>query len=173
MEGTPVDPPLHTTHKEGTSPTHWDDTPWVTTPIEMGSLTDGLSRVLIENPQRWTLEGPIINTGHEVNELDMGLHQCLYCLQLDVALIKDLLRPPAHQHLWTTATIWHMVARDAPNIKEFVILGPGSAILFFGHHQEPQEGLYQHEAQEHHQQVFPITIAEAWCAISMFCGMSK
>ena len=75
-----------------------------------------------------------------------------------------------------------MVARDAPNVKECIILGPGSAILFFGHHQEPQEGLYLHEAQELveemtkattwvgqpvHQQVFPITIAEAWHAMSM------
>ena len=66
--------------------------------------------------------------------------------------------------------------------------GPGLAILFFGCQQEPQEGLYLHEAQELaeqmtktttwvgqsvHQQVFPITIAEAWCAISMSHGMSK
>ena len=29
-----------------------------------------------------------------------------------------------------------------------IILGPGSTVLFFGHHQEPQEGLYLHEAQE-------------------------
>ena len=64
-----------------------------------------------------------------------------------------------------------MVDRDAPN----VILSPGSAILFFGHHQELWEGLYLHEAQELveemmrtttwvgqpvHQQVFPIMIAE-------------
>ena len=68
-----------------------------------------------------------------------------------------------------------MVARDAPNIKDCIILGLGSAILFFSHHQEPQEGLYLHEAQElakemmrtttwigqpMHQQVFPITIVE-------------
>ena len=48
MEGTPVDPPLHATHGEGTSPTHWDDTLRVTTPIKMGDLTDSLSRVLVE-----------------------------------------------------------------------------------------------------------------------------
>ena len=94
VEGTPVDAPHHTTHREGTSPIHWDDTLWVTTPIEMGSLTDSLSRVLVENPQRQTLEGPMINAGHEVNELDMGPHQHLYCLQLDVALIQDPSRPP-------------------------------------------------------------------------------
>ena len=41
-----------------------------------------------------------------------------------------------------------MVSTDAPNIKDCVILGLGSAILFFGHHQEPQKGLYLHEAQE-------------------------
>ena len=44
MEGTPVDASCHITHREGTSPTHWDDTPQVTTPIEMGSLTDSLGR---------------------------------------------------------------------------------------------------------------------------------
>ena len=68
-----------------------------------------------------------------------------------------------------------MVATDAPNVKDCIILNPGSAVLFFSHHQEPQEGLYLHEAQELaeemtktttwmgqpvHQQVFPITIAE-------------
>ena len=68
-----------------------------------------------------------------------------------------------------------MVVRDAPNVKDCIILGPGSAVLFFGHHQEPLEGLYLHETQElpeemtktitwmgepMHQQVFPITIAK-------------
>ena len=188
MEGTPVDAPHPTAHREGTSPTHWDDTLWVTTPIEMGSLTDSLSKVLVENPQRQTLEGPMIIMRHEVNKLDVGLHQHLYCLQLDVVLIQDLSRPPPPQYSWTTAAIWDMVARDTPNIKECIILGPGSAILFFGHHQEPQEGLYLHDAQELakeitktttwmgqpvHQQVFPITIAEAWLAISMSLGMSE
>ena len=74
MEGTPVDAPCHTAHREGTSLTHQDDTLWVTNPIEMGSLTDSLSRVLVENPQRQTLEGPVINVGHKVNGLDVGLH---------------------------------------------------------------------------------------------------
>ena len=41
-----------------------------------------------------------------------------------------------------------MVSTDAPNIKDCVILGLGSAILFFSCHQEPQEGLYLHEAQK-------------------------
>ena len=69
-----------------------------------------------------------------------------------------------------------MVVRDAPNVKDCVILGPGSAVLFFSCHQEPWEGLYLDEAQElaeemtktitwmgqpMHQQVFPITIAES------------
>ena len=68
-----------------------------------------------------------------------------------------------------------MVATDAPNVKDCIILSLGLAVLSFGHHQEPQEGLYLHEAQELveemtktitwmgepvHQQVFPITIAE-------------
>ena len=60
VEGTPVDAPHPTAHREGTSPTHQDDTLRVTIPIEMGSLTDSLSRVLVENPQRQTLEGPVM-----------------------------------------------------------------------------------------------------------------
>ena len=47
----------------------------------------------------------------------MGPHRCLYCLQLDVAMIQDLSRPPPPQHSWTAATIWDMVARDASNVK--------------------------------------------------------
>ena len=91
-------------------------------------------------------------------------------------MVQDLLRPPPPQHSWTAATIRDMVAGDTPNIKDCIILSPGSAILFFGCHQEPREGLYLHEAQElaeeimktttwlgqpTHQQVFPITIAES------------
>ena len=64
---------------------------------------------------------------------------------------------------------------DAPNVKDCIILSLGSAVLFFSHHQEPQEGLYLYEAQElaeemtktttwmgqpMHQQVFPITIVK-------------
>ena len=81
-----------------------------------------------------------------------------------------------------------MVLTDAPNIKDCVILGLDSAILFFGHHQEPREGLYLHEAQELakimmktttwmgqpiHQQVFPIMIAEGRQAISMSCAVNE
>ena len=57
MEGTPVDAPLHATHKEGISPTCQDDTLRVTTLIEMGGggLTDSLSRTLVEDthPMSW------------------------------------------------------------------------------------------------------------------------
>ena len=41
------------------------------------------------------------------------------------------------QHLWTVATIKDMVAGDAPNVKDYIILSQGLAVLFFGHHQEP------------------------------------
>ena len=90
----------------------------------------------------------------------------------------DGLRPITDNHLlrpsWTVTIIKDMVVMDAPNVKDCVILGLGSALLFFSHHQEPQEGLYLHEAQElaeimmktttwmgqpAHQQVFPIMIA--------------
>ena len=114
--------------------------------------------------------------------MDVGPPQCLYCLQLNVALSEDPSRPPPPQFSWTTDTIQDMVTRDAHNVKDCVILGPGSAVLFFGCPQEPQEGLYLHEAQElaeemtktttwlgqpAHQQVFPITIAESWHTISL------
>ena len=97
-------------------------------------------------------------------------------------MVQDLSRQPPPQPSWTVAIIKDMVLTDAPNIKDCVILGPGSAILFFSHHQEPQEGLYLHEAQElaeimmktttwtgqpAHQQVFPIMIAKGRQVISM------
>ena len=86
------------------------------------------------------------------------------------------------------AIIRNMVSTDAANIKDCVILGPGLAILFFSHHQEPREGLYLHEAQElaevmmktttwmgqpAHQQVFPIMIAKGRRAISMSCAVNE
>ena len=97
-------------------------------------------------------------------------------------MVRQPSRPPPPRPAWTVAIIKDMVSTDAPNIKDCVILGPGSAILFFGRHQEPREGLYLHEAQElaevmtktttwtgqpAHQMVFPITIAEGRRAISM------
>ena len=97
-------------------------------------------------------------------------------------MVQEPSRPPPPRPSWMVAIIKDMVSTDTPNIKDCVILGPGSAILFFSHHQEPQEGLYLHEAQElaevmtktttwmgqpTHQQVFPIMIAKGRQAISM------
>ena len=188
VEGTPVDAPCLDAHREGNSPAWWDEIPCVTTPVDVGGLVDSLLRVSIGNPPRGTLEGPTTNGSHEVNELNVGLHWCLHCLQIGVVMVQDPLRPPPPQHSWTAATIRNMVAGDAPNIKDCIILSPGSAVLFFSHHQEPREGLYLHEVQElaeevmttttwmgqpTHQQVFPITIAEGWQAISMSHRMSE
>ena len=188
MEGTTVDAPHLDAHREDNSLTQWDEIPWVTTPVDVGGLADSLLRVSIRSPPRGTLESPATSVSHEVDELDMGPCWCLYCLQLDVAMVQDPLRPPPPQHSWTVATIRDMVAGDAPNIKDCIILSPGSVILSFSHYQEPQEGLYLHDAQElaeeimktttwlgqpMHQQVFPITIAEGWWAISMSHRMSK
>ena len=90
-------------------------------------------------------------------------------------MVQDLYRQPPPCPSWTVTIIKNMVVTDAPNVKDCVILGLGSALLFFSHHQEPQEGLYLHEAQElaeimmktttwmgqpAHQQVFPIMIVE-------------
>ena len=103
-------------------------------------------------------------------------------------MVQDLSRPPPLRHSWTVAIIKDMVVTDAPNVKDCIILSLGSALLLFGHHQEPREGLYLHEAQElakemtkittwmgqpAHQQVFPITIVEGRWAISMSCTVSE
>ena len=89
------------------------------------------------NPQRGTSERPIPNADQEVSELDIGLKQHLYCLQLDVMMIWNPSRQPPPQSMWTIAIIKDMVVTDAPNVKDCVILGPGSALLFFSHHQKP------------------------------------
>ena len=117
-------------------------------PIEVGGLADNLFRVSMGNPQKGASESPIPNIDCEVSELDVGLQQCLYCLQLDVMMVQDPSRQPPLLPSWTVPIIKDMVVMDAPNVKDCVILGLGSALLFFGCHQEPQEGLYLHEAQE-------------------------
>ena len=71
-EGTSVDALHLDAPGEGTSPTQWEEVPWVTTLIDVGGLADSLYRVSMGNPQRGTLEGPITNVDHEVNELDVG-----------------------------------------------------------------------------------------------------
>ena len=71
-EGTPVDALCLDAPREGTSPTPWEEIPWVTIPIDVGGLVDSLFRVSMGNPQRGTSEGPMTNASHEANELDMG-----------------------------------------------------------------------------------------------------
>ena len=103
-------------------------------------------------------------------------------------MVREPSRPPPPRPMWTVAIIKDMVLTDAPNIKDCIILGLGLAILFFGHHQEPREGLYLHEAQELaevmmktttwmgqpvHQMVFPITIAKGRQTISMSRAVSE
>ena len=128
MEGTPVDTPHALMLKGKVIPlpngmrSHGLPHLWM-----YRSLVDSLLRVSIGNPPRGTLEGPITNMSHEINELDMGPCQCLYCLQLDVVMVQDPSRPPPPQHSWTAATIRDMVAGDAPNIKDCIILSQGSA----------------------------------------------
>ena len=58
--------------KGDTSPTRRDEIPWVTTPIDIGALTNNFFRVSVGNSQRETPESPIPGTGREVNELDVG-----------------------------------------------------------------------------------------------------
>ena len=182
VEGASVEAPHLDAQKGDTSSTRRDEIPWVTTPIDVGALSNNFFRVSVGNPQREASESPILGAGREVSELDVGPRRRLYCLQLDVTMVQQPSRPPPPRPAWTVAIIKDMVSTDAPNIKDCVILGPGSAILFFGRHQEPREGLYLHEAQElaevmtktttwtgqpAHQMVFPITIAEGRRAISM------
>ena len=72
VEGASVEAPHLDAPKGDTSPTQWDEIPWVTTPIDVGALADNFFRVSIGNPQREALESPIPGTGLEANELDVG-----------------------------------------------------------------------------------------------------
>ena len=63
MEGTSVEAPHLDAPKGDTSPTQWDEIPWVTTPIDVGALADNFFRVSMGNPQRETPESPILGTG--------------------------------------------------------------------------------------------------------------
>ena len=72
IEGTSVEAPHLDAPKGDTSPTQWEEIPWVTTPIEVGSLADNFFRVSVGSPQRGTSESPIPNADHEVNKLDIG-----------------------------------------------------------------------------------------------------
>ena len=73
IEGTSVNA-LHLDAPRGnTSPTQWEEIPWVTTPIEVGGLADNFFRVSMGNPQRGALESPVLNADHEVSELNVGL----------------------------------------------------------------------------------------------------
>ena len=73
VEGTSVEAPCLDAPKGDTSPTQWEEIPWVATPIEVGGLADNFFRVSMGSPQRGTLESPIPNTDHKVNELDIEL----------------------------------------------------------------------------------------------------
>ena len=71
MEGASVEAPHHGVPKGDTSPTQWDEIPWVTTPIDVGALANNFFRVSIGSPQREAPESPILGAGREVNELDV------------------------------------------------------------------------------------------------------
>ena len=134
MEGASVEAPHLYAPKGDTSPARQDEIPWVTTPIDIGALADNFFRVSVGNPQREASESPILGIGREVNELDVRPQQHLYCLQLDITMVQEPSRPLPPRPSWMVTIIKDMVSTDAPNIKDCVILGPGSAILFFGHH---------------------------------------
>ena len=87
VEGTSIEAPHLDAPKGDTSPTQQEEIPWVTTPIDVGALADNFFRVSMGNLQRETLESPIPDTGQDVNELDVGLQQCLYCVQLDITMV--------------------------------------------------------------------------------------
>ena len=72
IKGTSVDAPCLDAPKGDTSPTQWEEIPWVTTPIEVGNLADNFFRVSVGSPQRGTSESPIPNIDCQVDELDVG-----------------------------------------------------------------------------------------------------
>ena len=72
VEAASVEAPHLDAPKGDTSPTQWDEIPWVTTPIDVGALTNNLFRVSVGNPQRETPESPIPGAGQGVSKLDVG-----------------------------------------------------------------------------------------------------
>ena len=95
IEGTSVDAPHLDASRKDTSPTQWEAIPWVTTPIDVGGLVDSFFRVSMGKPSKGSIGKPHHKCRPcEVSELDVGLQQCLYCLQLDVMMVQDLSRPP-------------------------------------------------------------------------------
>ena len=72
VEGASVEAPHLDAPKGDTFSTQRDETPWVTTPIDIGAMADNFFRVSIGNPQREAPESPVPGTGREVNELDVG-----------------------------------------------------------------------------------------------------
>ena len=72
VEGASVEVPHLDAPKGDTSPTQRDEILWVNTPIDVGALANNFFRVSIGNPQREAPESPILGTGREVNELDVG-----------------------------------------------------------------------------------------------------
>ena len=87
VEGASVEAPHLDAQKGDTSPTRRDEIPRVTTPIDVGALANNFFRVSVGNPQREASESPILGTGQEVSELDVGPRRRLYCLQLDVTMV--------------------------------------------------------------------------------------
>ena len=126
MQGASVEAPHLDAPKGDTSPTRRDEIPRVTTPIDVGALANNFFRVSVGNPQREALESPIPGAGQEVNELDVGPRRRLYCLQLDVTMVREPSRPPPPRPAWTVAIIKDMVLTDAPNYKRLHHPWPGA-----------------------------------------------
>ena len=71
-----------------------------------------------------------------------------YCLQVDVFSKTDPTHPPPPPHAWMAGVIRDILIRFVPNVWEIILIGLGSAILFFGRHAYLREGLFPLEAEE-------------------------
>ena len=189
VEGTSVEAPHLDAPKGDTSPTWWEEILRVTTPIDVGGLADNFFRVSMGNPQRETSESPIPGKSLEVNELDVGLWWCLYCLQLDMTMVWDpvktnhLLSP--HGQLlsskiwyWQMPQILKIVSFSAwawPSCSSVTIrsLERGFTCMRPRSLAEIMMKTTTWTGQPAHQQVFPITIAEGRWVISMSHAVSK
>ena len=180
-EDTSVDPPTSTANGDTHTVTHRrTDSKWVTTPVDIESLSYTLSKALVEDWQSRAHSGSISYEVGELEDLDYEPHRRYYCIQLDVALTEiDGWPPPVH--FWTPAIIHDIIVEEVPNVRDCVSIGLGLSTLFFGRWLELKEGLYLHEAQKlaeltrpmtwvgqpAMQQAFPVIIAEGRQAISM------
>ena len=96
--------------------------------------------------------------------LPTGCLNMNYCLEVQATLTDELGDLPPPSHTWTAPVIEDMLREMRAGLTEAVVIGPGSAILFYGRHSQG-EGLKADEARD---ATFLIMGAETWAGKSAY-----